>query len=98
MMRWNTSEVWKATILTILCDRGNLRYNLYMNETTNDDNLIALYATSVLIHEMTVMNDAIDLMIGSSHTTPTMTALAEPLMRHYNVLRNELIRRTAIQN
>lgn len=72
-----------------------------MNETTNDndnDNLIGLYATSVLIDEMTAMNDAVDSLIGSPHVTIAMTELAQPLMRRYNLLRNELIRRTSVLN
>lgn len=67
-----------------------------MNETTNDN--LSTYDALTLITEMTIVNDAVDTLIGGPRITPAITALAEPLMRHYNALRNELIRRTAIQN
>lgn len=69
-----------------------------MNETTNDNDNLSSYANETLMHEMTVINDAVNLMIGSSHTTIVMSQLAEPLMRRYNLLRNELIARTCELN
>lgn len=66
------------------------------NETTNND--ISSYDALTLVTEMTIVNDAVDTLIGSPTVTPAMTALAEPLMRRYNVLRNELIRRTSKLN
>ena len=64
------------------------------DETTNTNDNLSAYANETLIHEMTVINDAVDTMIGSSHTTIALSELASPLMRRYNLLRNELIRRT----
>lgn len=66
-----------------------------MNETTNANDNLSKYDNLTLITEMTLVNDAVDVLIGSHRSTPAMTTLAEPLMRRYNVLRNEMIRRTS---
>lgn len=65
------------------------------NETTN---AISSYDALTLVTEMTIVNDAVDLLIGSPTVTSAMTELATPLMRRYNELRDELIRRSELTN
>lgn len=69
-----------------------------MNETTNTNDNLSSYDAFDLVTEMTTLNDAIDILIGGPRVNPTLTALAEPLMRRYNALRNETIRRTSELN
>lgn len=68
------------------------------NEMTNTNDNLSSYDALTLVTEMTIVNDAVDTLIGSPTVTPAMTALAEPLMRRYNVLRNELLRRSELTN
>lgn len=67
-----------------------------MNETTNNDDNLSSYDALTLVTEMTIVNDAVDTLIGGPVVNPVLTALAEPLMRRYNVLRNETIRRSEL--
>lgn len=69
-----------------------------MNETTNTHDDLSAYDTQTLIDEMTAVNDAVDILIGSPRVTIAMNELAQPLMRRFNLLRNEFIRRTATLN
>lgn len=64
-----------------------------MNETTNTHDDLSTYDNLEIVKEMTAVNDAVDALIGGPRVTPSMTALAEPLMRRYNILRNEMIAR-----
>lgn len=65
------------------------------NETTTK---LSSYDSFDLVTEMTIVNDAVDTLIGGPVVNPTLTALAAPLMARYNDLRNELIRRTSELN
>lgn len=69
-----------------------------MNETTNANDNLSNYDALTLVTEMTLVNDAVDTLIGGPRVTPAMTELATPLMNRYNVLRNEMLRRTAPLN
>ena len=69
-----------------------------MNETTNANDNLSSYDALTLVTEMTIVNDAVNLLIGSPTVTPAMSELASPLMRRYNLLRNELIARTSELN
>lgn len=66
------------------------------NETTNAN--LSSYDALTLVTEMTIVNDAVNLLIGSPTVTSAMTELATPLMARYNALRNELILRTSTLN